>query len=178
MELKAAMVYALGLFELAEEEKSVPEYREELTATCEVFEHEPEFMEILKNPGITRPEKKKMVHGVFDGRVRDHIVSFLCLLIDHGRIRDLDLIRKEYLKLEDRAEGLAEGTIYSVVPLSEEQIRKFEEETGHLLSRKVELDNKLDPKLLGGIRIVVDGRIIDASVASRLEELTRRIKQS
>lgn len=56
-------------------------------------------------------------------------------------------------------------------PLSEERIVKFEEETTRLISEKVKLENEVDPYLIGGVKIMVNGKLIDASLRSRLKDL-------
>ena len=59
----------------------------------------------------------------------------------------------------------------SATPLSEERIVKFEEETTRLISEKVKLENEVDPYLIGGVKIMVNGKLIDASLRSRLKDL-------
>ena len=71
----------------------------------------------------------------------------------------------------------AYGKIYSARPLSEAQLTKFEEETGALLREKVQLKNKVDPSLLGGVKIMVDGKLIDASLRSQLKALEDKMKK-
>ena len=58
-----------------------------------------------------------------------------------------------------------------MTPLSEERIVKFEEETTRLISEKVKLENEVDPYLIGGVKIMVNGKLIDASLRSRLKDL-------
>lgn len=176
MELKVAMVYARGLYLLAEEREKTDPYREELKQIDRIFQEERRFMRLMTNPGINRTQKKDMIHNVFDGRISEDLISFLCLLIDHGRFAYLHKITLQYDMIEDNEEGVSEGVIVSAVPLRDEQIRKFEEETGKLLKRKVTLRDRIDGRILGGVKIFADGRLIDASVETRLEELTARIK--
>ena len=63
------------------------------------------------------------------------------------------------------------------MPLSDEQMKKFEEDAGKLLSKKVKLHNEIDKTIIGGVRLLVDGKQIDASLRSRLDELRRRYRK-
>ena len=83
---------------------------------------------------------------------------------------------KVYKKLMDKEEGLSYGTVYSVIPLSEGRIRELEEETSKLMGSNVRLENETDPKLMGGIKILVDGKMIDASIRKKFTDLSSQIK--
>jgi F0F1-type ATP synthase delta subunit len=61
------------------------------------------------------------------------------------------------------------------VPLTAAQVAKFEEETGKLLSKNVELVNETDHALIGGVSIFIDGKHIDASIRRRLDDLREQI---
>ena len=76
----------------------------------------------------------------------------------------------------DEYRGEAYGKVYSAAPLSAEQIEKLEDEAGKLLHEKVKLKNKVDQSLLGGVKIMVDGKIIDATLRAKLEDLRRKLK--
>ena len=75
----------------------------------------------------------------------------------------------------DREEGITYGTVYSVEPLKDTQIARLEEQLTALLQEKTKLTNELDPKLIGGFKILVDGRILDASIRKRLQDLGRKL---
>ena len=78
-------------------------------------------------------------------------------------------------KRQDKYRGQAYGKIYSAVPLTQEQVAEFEEQTGKLLREKIQLKNKVDKNLLGGVKILIDGKMIDASLRSGLNELRQNL---
>jgi F0F1-type ATP synthase delta subunit len=59
--------------------------------------------------------------------------------------------------------------------LSAEQLARFEKETGRLLRRNVKLEPVIDARLIGGVRIYVDGKFIDASIRRKLDDLKETI---
>ena len=83
----------------------------------------------------------------------------------------------DLMKLMDEYRGEAYGKIYSAVPLSPEQLVKFEAEAGKLLREKVKLRNKIDRSLLGGVKVLVDGKLIDASLRACLNDLDYKLKK-
>lgn len=177
MELMTAMVYGKALFDAAVELDKIDEIREEIDAIDVILKREPDFIGLLCSPAIPAAKKKNMIRSVFEGRVCREVLSFLFILIDKGRMNHYHRIVRDYLKRMDSYRGQAYGKIYSAAPLSEEQIRKFEEETGALLREKVQLKNKVDSNLLGGVRIMVDGKLIDASLRTQLKNLEDKVKK-
>lgn len=177
MELIVAMTYGQALFDAAKELDRIDEIREELDALDAIFKKEPDYPELLANPAVPLAEKKAMVRRVFEGRLSEEVLSFLYILLDKNRIVHFHRIVKSYLKLMDQYQGRAYGKIYSAVPLTEEQIAEFERQAEKLLRSKVELKNKVDESLLGGVKLLVDGKLIDASLRAGLSELRHNVQK-
>ena len=87
-------------------------------------------------------------------------------------------IIKVYKSLVEREEGVSYGTVYSVVKLSDERMAELEEQTSKLLQMNVKLENELDPSLLAGFKILVEGKIIDASYRKKFDELASQMNLS
>ena len=175
-ELTIDRTYAKGLFLAAKETAGIGPVREELEALADLFHREPAFFEFFCSPVISGHEKKKVARAVLDGRIRRETLHFLLVLIDKGRTRHFDRILQQYVHLQNESEGFTSGLVYSASPLAPERIVAFEERTGALLSKKVKLRNRIDPSLLGGVRIFVDGKMIDDSVKKRLEDLMETLQ--
>lgn len=171
MENVIAMTYGKALFDAAKELGQVCEIEEEIKAIDEIFKEEKDFTRLLGSPAVTAREKKSMIRDIFGSGVREEVLSFLYILIDHGRMGQYHAIVKNYLKRKDAWRNEAYGKIYSALPLTEEELHSFEEETGRLLGKKVTLKNRVDPSILGGVRVQVAGKMIDATVKSALEGL-------
>lgn len=170
-ELTIDMTYAKGLFLAAKQREKEEEILEELASLADLFHRETAFFDFVCSPIISGSEKKIVVRNVLTDKISEEMVHFLLILIDKGRGRHFDKIRVQYIKLFNESKGYTTGMIYSVSPLSKDQIQGFEEKTGTFLGKEVKLTNKTDVSLLGGVRIFVDGKLIDVSVKKRLEDL-------
>jgi len=170
-ELTIDLTYGNALFMAAKEVNKVALILEEATELLSIFEQEPDLQLFLNTPAIAAREKKEVLLKIFDGKLCDELLNFLCILIDKARTKHFPKIISTYENLIHKEEGFSYGDIYSVKPLGASQLQKFEEEVGKLLKQKVKLDNKLDTGLIGGIKVYVDGKIIDASVKGRLKDL-------
>lgn len=175
-ELSIEMTYGNALLLAANETQKVDIILKEISEVLDVFQREKELYSFFINPTIAGKEKKAVIGKIFSGQVCEEILNFLYVLIDKGRMRHFPKIVKTYIDLVDREEGCAIGVIYSVKPLNEEQLKQFEEKTGKLIKEKVKLKNKIDASLIGGIKILIDGKIIDASFKRRLKDLSGAIK--
>lgn len=177
MELEVAMTYAAGLYQAAEENNVVEEVKEELIQVDKILRENKEFGEILMNPALHKGAKKEMIRNVFQGRVHHELENFMYVLVDKGRTYGFHNMTRQYLELVDKVNGVGEGVIYSTYPLTKRQLSKFEEDTEKLLRKKICLENKVNTDLIGGVKIFVDGKIIDISLRNKLETMSNKLKE-
>ncbi len=177
-ELTVEITYGKALYEAARDVDKVDTIREELNEIGTVFQNNPEFSEFFCTPVISGPEKKQVVEQIFGDRISEETLNFLLVLIDKRRMISFNRIVKEYHKLINQEQGISLGTVFSVEPLTDIQLSSFEEKTARLLQKKVKLVNKTDKSLLGGIKIFIEGKIIDASIRKQLRDLEGSIKQA
>ena len=98
------------------------------------------------------------------------------ILVDKRRAGRFESIMKVYRELLEREEGVSYGTAYSVVKLSDERLRQLEEQTSRLMRRNVKLTNEIDAKLMAGVKVLVEGKIIDASYRKKFDEMAVQLK--
>jgi len=177
-ELTIDLTYATALYEAAKETGKVDTITEEASQVLDIFKQEPDLDAFVKYPGISAGEKKSVLENIFDGRIYDELLNFLCILIDKGRIIHFERIVKTYSKMVEREEGFSYGTVYSVVPLSEDRIAELEAESSKLFRINVKLSNEIDPDLIGGIKLMVEGKLLDASVRKKFDDLGSQINSN
>ena len=177
MELIVGMTYGKALFDAAMELDKIEQIKEEIEEIKKIFETEEDYFGLLCNPAIPEVKKKLLVRNVFEGKVCPEVLSFLLILVGKGRMLYYRMITNEYIRLMDEHLGVAEGVIYSAVPLSETQMAKFEDEAGKLMKEKIELRNEVDKKLIGGVKLLIEGKLIDASLRGRLNDLQYKLRE-
>ena len=176
-ELIVDLTYGRALFQAAAEVNKVSVISNEADGLIETLKKEPDFARFLVTPAISAKEKKDVVERIFEGRICDELLNFLRVLIDKGRTRRLVSIIAVYKDLINKVEGFSYGKIMSVAPLTEGRLKRFEQETGKLLKKNVRLENIASPDLIGGVKVLVDGKIIDASIKGRLKDLKGSMEQ-
>ena len=173
--LSIGRTYGTALFEAALDRDKTDLINGELSALEDVFETEPQFYALLCSPGISVGSKKDIISKVFKGKLSEELMNFLYILTDKRRIGQFRTIAKVYRKLIDEKLGVSKGTIYSATPLSSDRLDRFEKETGRLLRKRIKLENHIDSQLIGGVRIYIEGKLIDASVRKRLDSIREQI---
>ena len=171
-----ALTYGKALFEAAESAGREAQVLEEVTCLAELMETEENLREFLISPAVTKEEKKAFTETALRGRISDEMVNFLFVLIDKNRVWYLSRIARVYRRCFDEAKNVAEGTVYSAVSMTEEQVETTAEAMSRLLGKRVELENEVDSRLLGGAKIQVDGKMIDRSLKGELALLLASLK--
>jgi ATP synthase F1 delta subunit len=170
-------IYGQALFDVAKDRGITEEIGEEYKEVSRVFADNPLLKKLFLLPTLSALEKKDVAEKIFAGRISQELMGFICILIDRRRVNVWDDIGKHYAKLVWESNGLTKGVIYSVVPMDQDRIKAFEKKTGAETGKKVSLENRVDKSLIGGVRIYIDGKLIDASVKTRLEAMKQRMKQ-
>ena len=96
-------------------------------------------------------------------------------MLRRGRIQELPRLAAEFRRLDDERQGVARATVTSALPLEPGRGPRAHGAARRVHGRRVELDVKVDPSLLGGLVVRVGDLLIDGSVRSRLERLRNRL---
>ena len=163
--------YAEALFLLACEEKAEREYMMALDEIGALLRDTPELMALLSSPAIPWKERKEAALAVFGGNVPRHVLSFLQLLCEKGRIRSFEDCKAEYRRLLQIKESVISAKVVSTVPLTEDETRALTQNLEKKCGKTVTLVCSVDPSLLGGLVVELDGTVMDGSLRHRLHEV-------
>jgi F-type H+-transporting ATPase subunit delta len=170
----AARRYARAIFELAHDEGNVEAWGRRLAQVREVLS-DPEVARVLTNPTIAAEQRMALVSDLFDGGEATNLAK---LLIESDRVRDVEAIDEEFQRLADEAAGRVRATVTTAVELSSQDRDRVAEELSRRLGKEIHLDVLVDPGILGGLKLQYGDRLVDASVATRLQQLRRRLAAS
>ena len=174
-ELTVDLTYGTALFEAARDVGKKDEIMKDADQVIGIMRYNPDLKAFISYPAISAAEKKEAVEKIFGSIICREFLNFLFVLIDKGRTGHLEKIIKVYRGLIDEEEGYSYGTVYSVVPLKEDRVKELEEDVSKLLGINVRLTNETDPKLIGGFKIFVEGKVIDVSIRKQFDDLESQI---
>ncbi|HZU15459.1 MAG TPA: F0F1 ATP synthase subunit delta [Candidatus Dormibacteraeota bacterium] len=171
----AARRYARAIFDLAQAEDRVEEWAGRLQTVRELLSM-PEVREVLANPSLASTRRQELAVSLLDeARVGREGVNLARLLIEANRLSALDGIVEEYGRLADEASGRVRVTATTAVPLTREDMDRLVDDLSRRLGKEVRLEVRVDPAILGGLVLQIGDRVLDASVAARLQQLRRRL---
>lgn len=167
--------YAAALFSLAKDEKKVETYRKEIKEVEKILTEDPSFLECFSSYKVPHEDIYHILDNAFKGLESPSLLPFLKLLVSKHLISSISEISDAFYSMCNDYLGIKEGLIYSTIRLSSEEISKIEKTLEEKLSCKVSLKNKIDHNLIGGARIVLDGKIYDGSVENKIETLRKKL---
>ena len=177
-ELTVDMTYGTALYEAASELKITEQIAADADGVLACLEQEPDLRAFVDYPAISAEEKKKALQNIFGGKIADELMNFMFVLIDKRRMGQFERIIRVYKDLMNHEEGVAYGVVYSAAPLDKKRLAEIEEQTSKLLQENIRLTNETDPSLIAGIKVLVEGKIIDASLRRKFDELASQMNIS
>ena len=163
--------YAAALFMLACEKEKKSEYKEALITLKEAFLKDEQYLLFLASPSIPLSERQKAVKNAFTGHVPEDVLSYLLLLCEKGRIDCFFDSVEEFCALFDASECVVNAKVTSAVELSKEEQEKLLEKLEKMSKTNVNIEYVLDPSILGGVIVEMDGSVLDGSLKSRLRDI-------
>jgi F-type H+-transporting ATPase subunit delta len=170
----AAKRYARAVFELAREEGLVERWGQRLEAVRDILGR-PEVTRVLANPTIAVRRREEEAAALLGRHAGREVMNLARLLVGANRVGELDAIIEQYQLLADEAAGRVRATATTAVPLTRSDADKLEASLSRRLGREVRLDNVVDRSVIGGLVLRMGDRVIDASVATRLQQLRRHL---
>ncbi len=167
--------YAEALFELGAEERKTEEFAAALEEVRQALQDHPDFLSLLASPAVTREERADALRAVFQDRIPMQMLALLRLMVFRGHARLLPEMIGNYFDLARENRGESVAKVISAVPLTAAQEAALREKLAKKLGRSIILECRVDPALLGGLRVETEGRVLDGSLQSRLREFREAI---
>ena len=175
---EAATTYGQAMYDLAREEGLAKELLDQLTALDESLRGEPAFVQLLSTPNIPKEERVRILDDSFRGKLHPYVLNFLKVLTEKGYMKHFSGCCRTYRQQYNRDNGILPVTAYTAVALSDELRRKLTAKLSTVTGKTIELDCRIDPETLGGVRLGFDGRQIDGTVRRRLEDIRGVLKNT
>ncbi|MGW7004758.1 F0F1 ATP synthase subunit delta [Streptomyces sp. NPDC054933] len=159
----------------AQRSGALDDVEDELFRTARIIGSTPELRAALTGGVGGGSAKAELISGLLGGRAHPVTVRLVARLVAHPRGRSLEGGLEALSKLAAERRGRVVAVVTSAVPLSDQQRQRLGAALSKLYGRQVHLNLDVDPEVLGGISVRIGDEVIDGTVASRLEEATRRL---
>jgi F-type H+-transporting ATPase subunit delta len=169
--------YAVALFDLADERHVLDEVASDLRQLRAMLAASSDLSRLVRSPILTRSEQAKAIGALTERAGFSPLVRhFLAVVAKHRRLFAVPAMIEAYLaKLAERR-GEVTAEVTAARALSEPQLALLSEQLRRSVGRRVSIDAKLDPGLVGGMIVKVGSRMIDSSLKSKLQRLQLAMK--
>ncbi len=169
--------YALALFELARDAKSIDQVEASLSTVRDALAQSDDFRALTASPVVSRGDAAKAVlASATEMGVDATTRSFLGVLAENRRLGQLPAIIRAFRQLASRHRGEVSAEVTSAHPLSEDQVGQLEQQLRQRVGREVAVELAVDPALLGGLVVRIGSQMIDSSIRTRLNALGSAMK--
>lgn len=163
--------YAKSLVDIAQEKNLLEVVKGDMQLFLAAYKSSMDFELLLKSQIITNEKKAAVVNALFASRVHQVSLSIFNISIKKGRANILDQVALDFIRQYNKIKGIEVATILTAAPISKEVEASFVKMIEGITSSKIELQTKVEPKLIGGFVVKVGDRQIDESVSSKLNKL-------
>ncbi|WP_254605037.1 F0F1 ATP synthase subunit delta [Sphingomonas bacterium] len=169
--------YALALFELARDAKSIDQVEASLSTVRDALAQSDDFRALTASPVVSRGDAAKAVlASATEMGVDATTRSFLGVLAENRRLGQLPAIIRAFRQLASRHRGEVSAEVTSAHPLSEDQVGALKQQLRQRVGREVAVELAVDPALLGGLVVRIGSQMIDSSIRTRLNALGSAMK--
>jgi F-type H+-transporting ATPase subunit delta len=171
--------YAVALYDLAQPEDALDAVAADLGSLRQAIAESAEFRYMLANPLIPREKKTDAAVAVatrYETNALTH--KFVGTIGRFGRLPMLGQIIEAFVRLLARRRGEISADVISARPLNDNQRQAIERTLTGTAGRNVKLNLKVDPRILGGLQVKLGSRLVDASLATKLDRLRLAMKGS
>lgn len=168
-------VYARALLELAEEKGVLEDVAGEMADIAQMTEANPDFGQLLRSPTMEESAKLSMLEIAFKDRVHELIYQFLLVLRRKGRLQNFANIVVAFRQLYNEKHGVLEVQAEVAQPLDDATREQVGQWISGIINRKVTVREEINTELIGGVKVRAGDRLFDASVATQLRQLRRKL---
>ena len=165
-----ARPYAEAAFRLARETNTLAQWSRMQTFLERVIKDE-QVERCISNPNVSGRQLESLVLGVCGEQLDGAGRNFVQVLVDNDRLGVMPEIRALFEELKREHEGVLEAQITSAFALDDEQQSRLVRRLESKYQRKVSVQVSVDPQLIGGVKIVVGDKVLDATVRGKLDAM-------
>lgn len=162
----------------AEKDDAVDAVTESVERFAGALKAEPRLGEFLEAPQVSAEQKKAVLGRVFEKHLHPIVLGFLGLVIDRQREALLPNMAAAWRALADERANRQTATLTTAQPIDKKTLEGIRTALEKATGKKISIEERHDPSLLGGVVVRTGDLVMDASLRSRLGQLGRRLRSS
>jgi F-type H+-transporting ATPase subunit delta len=154
----------------------VAEVETDLQAIVQSIADHSDLQKLLSHPNIDSKKKTELLTTLFQGKVSDAVLNTVSLLVQRRREGILSQLLTDYVKIANEALGQAKAIVSTPIALSDQELQHIAASFSQLTGKKIQVQQVIEPSLLGGIQVRIGDRLYDGSLSGKLQRLQASFK--
>lgn len=179
IELRLGTRYAKSVLGLAKERGELGDVHDDFILIAQVCDQNKDFVNMLKSPLIFSDKKQEIIDLIFGKHFKSELTkNFLQIIIRKKRepyLRDIAIV---FLDLYDQEKNITRGTLTSASALTDDQRKLILDQVEKDLGTTFNLEEEIDPELIGGFVLRVGDRLFDGSIAASVRQLKQEFEKN
>lgn len=171
---KISVRYSRALFQSALEKKIIDKVNEDMILIATVCKL-PETKEFLHSPIIVPSKKTAIFHRMLEGNIEKITLSLIDLVVKNGRESHLPAIARVFIHETMKYKGVTESVLTTAIKVDPKVKKQITDLISNVFSTKVDLQEIIDPSIVGGFILRVDDNYIDASILNKLRKIKKEL---
>lgn len=171
--------YAKSLIDISKEQGQLEKVYEDMQTLQSINKGSRDFVTLLRSPVVTADKKNKVITAVTEGKISGLTASFIKLLVSKGREAVLPEIITSFIGQYKKLKNIYLVKLTTAAPVSEavkSQIIKKIRETSDM--QHIELEARVDERLIGGFTLQAGDKLVDASIAYDLHQISKQFENN
>jgi F-type H+-transporting ATPase subunit delta len=171
--------YATALFELAREEKSLDSVKSDLDRFDAMVEGSDDLKRLVKSPVFTADEQAKALKAILEkAKIGGISAKFLGIVAQKRRLFAVGQMVRAFRALVAQHKGETRAEVTVAEPMSETHLNALKDALKSTTKKDVVLDINVDPSILGGLKVKLGSRMVDASLKTKLNSIKLAMKEA
>ena len=167
--------YAKALFLVTEKRKETARALEDLQGVCKALAEGTPAANFFATPQVRMADKREALKKSLQGRALPVVAVFADLLLRKKRLGEREAVLEEFRTLVERAQGIRRAHVVSAVALTPGEVNRLVPELERVTGGTIRMTSEVDPSVLGGVRVRIGDRVIDRTVRTLLDSISKQL---
>jgi F-type H+-transporting ATPase subunit delta len=177
-EIRVASRYAKSLIDLAQEKGLLEQVHADMQLFAKTVKENRDFKLFLSNPIINHGKKLAVLKSLFTNKVNELTLRFFLLITEKNREAYLETSATEFIRQYNEIKGIEKAQVTTAVPLTPESRAQLTQKVVQLTGKTIQLEEKIDPAILGGFVLRVGDKQVDDTIRTSLRALKNKFKEN
>ena len=165
--------YAKALMKSGSENQCLDTLKADMELVGTAISENPMFKQLLDNPVVKPPQKRKVMTELLEKRVHPLTLNFINIIIRNRREIMLPDIARDFIDIYEKSKGIKRARIVTAVGMDETTKKQMQRQLNTLFNANVQMTDETNPDLLGGFILRVGDQQYDASLSSALGRMKK-----